>query len=206
MKRIGFMLIAIFFCFVSVIRVSAYQRMLQRPQRQTTTAQKNAKQAKEDAARQNKREPWQTDWKAYVAKLGNDLRKGIHPREDVRIKGKIVEFEGTLLEVFNPAKPDYGLDIEMEPQQITVMLRLFPGVDVQKAGNKTGTITIRKVSVKPAETNRDVWNALEKGSKVRFRATVGEDAAVLFLASGPGEDPSGRVMLFLRSAEVVPPK
>lgn len=165
-----------------------------------------APSAAHQKTQRNKLAPWQTDWKAYVAKLGNDLQKGVDPGEDASIKGKIVEFEGTLLEVFDPAKPDDNLEIEMEPQQVTVMLKLFPGVDVQKAGNKTGVVTVRKVWVKPAETKRDAWKALKNGSKVRFRATVGEDAAVLFTTSGPGQDPSGRAMLVLRSAEVVPPK
>jgi hypothetical protein len=154
------------------------------------------------AQQQNKRETWQTDWKAYVAELGKDLQKGIDPGEDARIKGKIVELEGTLSQAFDPAKADDSLDIEMEPQPVTVMLKLFPLVDAEKAGDKTGTVTLKKVLVKPAETNRDAWKALEKGSKVHFRATVGNDAAVLVTTSDIG----GLVILFLRSAEVLPPK
>ena len=154
------------------------------------------------AQQQKKPEAWQTDWKAYVAELGKDLQKGIDPGEDARIKGKIVEFEGTLQEAFDPAKPEESLDIDMEPQQVTVMLKLFPMVDTAKAGDKTGTVTVRKVFVKPAEANRDAWKSLEKGSKVRFRATVGDDAAVLVTTSDIG----GLVFLFLRSAEVLPIK
>jgi len=90
----------------------------------------------------------------------------------------------------------------MEPQQITVMLKLFPGVDAEKAGDKTGTVTLNKAFVKAAETNRDAWKALSNGSKVRFRATVGDDAAVLVTTSDIG----GLVFLFLRSGEVLPPK
>ena len=157
-------------------------------------------------AQLNKPEAWQTDWKAYVTELGKDLQKGIDPGEDAHIKGKIVEFEGTLRKAFDPAKPENDLDIEMEPQQVTVMLKLFPLVDAQKAGDKTGTVTVRKVLVKPAETNRDAWKALQNGSKVRFRGTTGHDAAVLVTTSGPGEEPGGLVFLFLRSAEVVPAK
>jgi hypothetical protein len=162
----------------------------------------NARVPAQPRTQQNKREPWQTDWKAYVAELGKDLQKGIDPGEDARIKGKIVEFEGTLRKAFDSAKPEDALDIEMDPQQITVMLKLFPGVDAEKAGDKTGTVTLKKVLVKPAETSRDAWKALENGSKVRFRAMVGDDAAVLVTTSDIG----GLVFLFLRAGEVLPPK
>ena len=148
------------------------------------------------------RAPWQTDWKGYVAELSKDLQKGVDPGEDARIKGKVVEFEGTLTKVFNPAKPEETLDIEMEPQQVTVMLKLFPLVDAEKAGDKTGTVTVRKVLVKPAEANRDAWKGLAAGSRVRFRGMIGNDAAVLVTTSDIG----GLVFLFLNSAEVLPPK
>jgi hypothetical protein len=149
---------------------------------------------------------WQTDWKLYVAELGKDLQKGIDPGEDKNIKGRVVEFEGTLRKAFDPAKPDDTRDIEMEPQQVTVMLKLFPLVDAAKAVDKTGTVTVRKILVKSAEANRDAWKAVENGSKVRFRGTVGNDAAVLVTTSGPGEEPAGLVFLFLTSGEVIPPK
>ncbi|HEY3103976.1 MAG TPA: hypothetical protein VGJ69_10300 [Pyrinomonadaceae bacterium] len=153
-------------------------------------------------AQQEKRAPWQTDWKAYVAELSKDLQKGIDPGEDPQIKGKVVEFEGTMAKAFDATKPDETVDIEMEPQSVTVMLKLFPMVDAEKAGDRTGTVTLKKIIVKPAEANRDAWKALTAGAKVRFRATVGNDAAVLVTTSDIG----GLVFLFLNSAEVVPPK
>jgi hypothetical protein len=154
-------------------------------------------------AGQNKLEPWQTDWKLYVAELGKDLQKGVDPGQDAGIKGKTVEFEGTLREVFDPAKPAESLDIEMDVTvEITVMLKLFPGVDEQKAGDKTGTVKLKKVMVKPAEASRDAWKAVAKGSRVRFRAKVDHDAAVLVTTNDIG----GLVFLFLQAGEVLPAK
>jgi hypothetical protein len=154
------------------------------------------------SAQQTKLEPWQTDWKLYVAELGKDLQKGVDPGEDPHLKGRSVEFEGTLRTAFDIAKPDEHPEVELERQEVTVMLKLFPGVDAQKAGDKTGTVTLNKVFVTPAETNRDAWKALQPGSKVRFRAIVGNDAAVLVTTSDIG----GLVILFLQSGEVVPAK
>lgn len=153
-----------------------------------------------------RQEAWQTDWKAYVAELGKRLQKGVDPSDDATLRDKRVEFEGVLRKVLDPAKPEESLDVEMEPQQVVVMLKLFPGVDAEKAGNKTDTVTVRKVLVKPAESNRDAWKILTAGSKVRFRAIVGNDATVLVTMSGPGEEPHGLVFLFLQSAEVLPSK
>ena len=151
---------------------------------------------------QNKVEPWQTDLKLYVGELGKDLQKGIDPGDDARFKGKVVEFEGTLRKALDPAQPDDEPEIEFEPRQITVMLKLFPGVDQQKAGDKTVTVTLKQVFVKPADLSRDAWKALQAGSRVRFRATVEHDAAVLVTTSDTG----GLVILFLHSGEVLPAK
>ncbi len=160
----------------------------------------------EPPAPQNKLEPWQTDWKLYVAELGKDLQKGVDPGEGPHLKGKTVEFEGILREAFDPDKPDESLDVEMEPRQVSVMLKLFPLVDAAKAGERTAIFTVRKILVKPAVAARDGWKAIEKGSKVRFRGTIGDDAAVLATTSGPGQEPAGVVFLFLKSAEVILPK
>jgi hypothetical protein len=154
-------------------------------------------------ATQKKLEPWQTDWKLYVAELGRDLQKGVDPGEDGHLKDKTVEFEGTLREAFDPAKPDQTLDIEMDDaQEVTVMLKLFPGVNAEKAGDKTGTVKLKKIMVKPAETSRDAWKAITNGSRVRFRARVDHDAAVLVTTNDIG----GLVFLFLQSAELLPSK
>jgi hypothetical protein len=151
---------------------------------------------------QTKPEKWQTDWKAYVGELGKDLQKGTDPDEDIRFKGKQVEFEGILRTGVDQTKPDKPLDIEMEPLTITVMLKLFPMVDAQKAGEKTGTVTLNKVSVTPAAGKIDGWQALQPGSRVRFRATVGNGAAMLVTTSDIG----GLVFLFLDAGEVLPGK
>jgi len=138
-------------------------------------------------AQENKRiEPWQTNWKIYVAEISKRLEKGIDPSESSSFQGKRVEFEGILREAFSPAKPDETLDIEMEPQQISVALRLFPGVDATAAGNKIGTVTVKKVLVKPAASNRDGWKTLQVDSKVRFGATLGNDAVTLVTTSDLG--------------------
>jgi hypothetical protein len=151
-------------------------------------------------AQQTRQEKWQTDWNAYVSELSKDLQKGTDPGEDARIKGKQVEFEGILRKGFDPTKPDQPLDVEMQPQTITVLLKLFPMVDAEKAGDKTGTVTINKVLVKPAAGKTDGWRAVQPASRVRFRATVGNDAAVLVTTSDIG----GLVFLFLDAGEVLP--
>ena len=92
--------------------------------------------------------------------------------------------------------------MEFEPQTITVLLKMFPMVDAEKAGDKTGTVTLNKVSVKPASGKIDGWKALQKGSRLRFRATVGNGAAVLVTTSDIG----GLVLLFLDDGEVLPVK
>jgi hypothetical protein len=158
----------------------------QLPSRTTTSAQTGQQS-----------EPWQTQWPAYVAELNKDLQKGIDPSDGPRFPGKRVEFEGTLLEAFDPAKPDNALDVEMEPQQITIALRLFPGVSAEKAGDKTDTVTVKKLLVKPAGSSHDAWMALQPGSRVRFRGTLGTDAVTLVTTSDIG----GLVLLFINTAE-----
>ncbi len=145
---------------------------------------------------------WQTDWKNYVVELGKDLQKGVDPSEDPRFNGKVVEFQGTLSKLFDSSKPDADAQLEMEPQQVTVMLKLFPGVDAEKAGDKTGTVTLKTLFVRPLESNREVWKALPAGAKVRFRGTVDQDAVALVTTSDIG----GVVLLFLKAGEILPAK
>jgi hypothetical protein len=145
---------------------------------------------------------WQTDWKTYVLELGKDLQEGIDPSDDLRFNGKVVEFQGTLSELFDPSKPDAHAQLEMEPQQVTVMLKLFPGVDAEKAGDKTGNVILKVLFVKPLESNREAWKALPVGAKVRFRGTLDEDTVNLVTTSDIG----GLVLLYLKGGEILPVK
>ncbi len=154
------------------------------------------------AAQQEKREPWQSDFRAYVREIGKDMQKGVDPSDDAHLNGKTVEFEGTLRKAIDATKADAEAEIDCEPQQITVMLKLFPGVDAEKAGDKTGTVTLSKVFVRPAESQRDAWKVLQPGSKLRFRALVDHDSTALVTTSDIG----GLVLLFLKAGEVLPPK
>jgi hypothetical protein len=149
--------------------------------------------------------PWQTNWRMYIAEIGKDLLKGVDPAESPRFRGKRVEFEGILKDAFDPAKPEETLVVKMEPQTIMVAAKLFPGVDAAAAGKKTVMVTIDSMFLEPAASNRDAWKSLKAGDKVRYRATLGEDAVQLVTAHIGGFD-RGMIFPFAGSAEVLPAK
>lgn len=151
-------------------------------------------------------QPWQTNWKGYVAEISKRLAKGIDPSADSSFKGKQVEFEGILRKAFDSAKPDEYLDVEMESQEITVMVKLFPGVDAAAAGSKTSTVTVKKLSLKPEALKRDDWKNILVGSTIRFRSVLEDDAVVLFTMSDRGGSVRGLVFLYLNSVELLPPR